>query len=75
MNILSCLLESLLLHTCYMKSPHKEAKCDVMLRGDGMKRLKRGRKRVRNGRRVRHVAERVQWLQIPGLRVQPNYLV
>lgn len=37
--------------------------------------VKRLKKKERNGRRVKHVAERLEWFLIPGLRVQSNYLV
>lgn len=32
--------DSVLVHICYLKYFYQEATCDVMLRGNGMKRLK-----------------------------------
>lgn len=42
---MSCpLLGSLLVHICYLKYSHQEAMCDLMVRGNEMKRFK-GRKK------------------------------
>lgn len=67
---------SVLVHICYLKYFCQEAKCDV---SDAQRKwneeIKGGRREARNGRRVKHVAERLEWFLIPGLRVQSNYLV
>lgn len=39
------------------------------------KEIKGGMRKARNGRGVKHVAERLQCFLIPGLRVHSNYLV
>lgn len=62
---------SVLVHTCYLKYVCREAKCDV---SDAQRKWNEEIK-GRNGRRVKHVAERLEWFLIPGLRVQSNYLV
>lgn len=53
--------------------PRSQMLCDALRkRNEEIKRLK---KKERNGKGVKHVAERLEWFLIPGLRVQSNYLV